>query len=833
MKEQSIPENYFSENFQPDEGLDIKAIIFKFLNYWYWFVLTLVVAMAGAYLFNRYAEPVYKASGTVLVSDENQNESTLFSKSVRPLFSRRVNLENEIAVLNSYKMKLNAAREMNWQTTVTRQGQFRPNEVYENRPFIIEFDTSHVQPVNTNMHVEVDNLSHYRLTYGRQEKDAQISLYDFQKEEEVSKIHIPEKTKKLKFGKWYTTPHCSFRLVVNKSYSDFTDGEINTDDDKVFWFTFNSLESAVKQNGGFQIEKQSQESDIIKIAKEGENKNRATAQVNALLEAYVNYNLEEKNKRSVNTISFIDNQLEALNDTMQKVEQRLQEFQSENRILEISDKAQPIFAELNKLENNRAMESLKMNYYEFVEDYIQQSNKDKKTIIAPSTIGIEDELLSELVTNLNELYSKRSEMLITSTEKDPRVKAIQKRVNQAENALLENISNIVQHSKIKIRNLDKRINKIQKEISTLPFKERQLVNIRRKYEVNDKIYTFLLQRRAETGIQKAGNVSDYKVINKSRSGSVIFPKPSMNYSIAFILGIMLPLVIILIRDFFDNKIHTHDEIQKLTSVPVLGVINHSRLSTNTSVIFKPKSILAESFRALRTSLQFYMPGKDKKVITVTSTLSGEGKTFISINLASIMALSGRKTLVISGDLRKPRVFDDFNLSNETGLTSYLIGKQNKEDLVQFSGFENLYVVTSGPVPPHPSELLETQKMRDLLDEFKKDFDFIVIDTPPIGLVTDAIYLMNQSDAVVYAARQNYTPKNAINTLNDFMEKSQIKNVSLVLNDVELEKGKYSGYGYGSQYGYGYGYGYGYAYGSSYYVDEEHEKKSFWQRLFQS
>ncbi|MGM0613104.1 MAG: polysaccharide biosynthesis tyrosine autokinase, partial [Bacteroidota bacterium] len=351
-------------------------------------------------------------------------------------------------------------------------------------------------------------------------------------------------------------------------------------------------------------------------------------------------------------------------------------------------------------------------------------------------------------------------------------------------------------------------------------------------EVNDKIYTFLLQRRAETGIQKAGNVSDYKVINRSRSANVVFPKPSMNYSIAFIIGIMLPLVIILIRDFFDNKIHTHDEIQKLTSVPVLGVINHSKLSSNTSVIFKPKSILAESFRALRTSLQFYMPGDDKKVITVTSTLSGEGKTFISINLGSIMALSGRKTLIISGDLRKPRVFDDFNLSNETGLTSYLIGKQNKEDLVQFSGFENLYVVTSGPVPPHPSELLESQKMSDLLNEFKKDFDFIVIDTPPIGLVTDAIYLMNQSDAIIYAARQNYTPKNAINTLNDFVEKSKIKNVSVVLNDVELEKGKYSGYGYGSQYGYGYGYGYSYAYGADYYSDEEQEKKTFWQRLFQ-
>ena len=372
MREQNIPEHYFSEDFQSNEGLDIKAIIFKFLNYWYWFALTLLVAMAGAYLFNKYAEPVYKASGTVLVSDENQNESTLFSKSVRPLFSRRVNLENEIAVLNSYKMKRNAARQMNWQTTLTRQGQFRPNEVYENRPFVIEFDTMHVQPVNTNMHIELSSLEGYELTYGATEPDAKISLYDFQKEKEIRKIHIPETTKKLKFGQWYKTEHCAFRLKLNESYSDFSDGQVNTDDDKIFWFTFNSLESAVSQNGGFQIEKQSQESDIIKIAKEGENQNRAAAQVNALLEAYVQYNLEEKNERSVNTISFIDNQLSALNDTMQKVEQRLQEFQSENKILEISDKAQPIFAELNNLENKRAMESLKMNYYEFVEEYIKK-----------------------------------------------------------------------------------------------------------------------------------------------------------------------------------------------------------------------------------------------------------------------------------------------------------------------------------------------------------------------------------------------------------------------------------------------------------------------------
>ena len=480
MSEYKNTEQNNLNQFQQEESLDIKAVLFRFLRYWYWFALTLVLALVGAYLFNKYAEPEYKASGTVLVTDDSQG-NMLFNKGFRPFMSQ-VKLENEIAILSSYQMRLNAAREMNWQTTLIRQGQFRPNEVYENRPFFIEFDTNYVQPVNTKFHVTLQDLNQYRISFNG---EFGVDLYDFREMKVVDNKKIDRFQKTIKFGQWYKTDFFSFRLVLNDNYGDFRDGSLASDDDTEFWFTFNSLINAAGQNGAYAIDRQGQEADILRVSKEGKNQNRAVAQVNALLEAYVKSNLEEKNQRSVNTIEFIDNQLEDLNDTMQRVEKRLQEFQSKNEILQLSDKATPIFEELNRLESQRVMESLKQNYYKFVENYIRESKQQNKTLVAPSTIGIEDEMLSNLVSGLNELYSQRSQMLITSTSEDPRVKALNKQIEQAEDALLENIGNIVQHSKITISNLDERIAEMRQKVSELAMKQRQLVNIRRKYKLND------------------------------------------------------------------------------------------------------------------------------------------------------------------------------------------------------------------------------------------------------------------------------------------------------------------------------------------------------------
>lgn len=814
MKEYNTPHTPqpVEPQWQQEDSLDIKGIIFKFLRHWYWFALTIFVALVAAHLFNRYSEPVYEASGTVLVSKDNQEQPNIMSPGRGMSFRPHNLMENEMALIRSYDMRRNAALQMNWYTTIIRQGKFFTSEMYTNRPFKVEFDTNHVQAANISFHVVLNDLESYQLKYGT---GSEVTLYNYRTRNEQRQRTVPETSKTLRFGQWYITDHCAFRLVLNDDYSAYQNVNTPPDNHQEFWITFNTLESAVQKFGAYGIERPDRYADVLKVSMSGKNEHKAIAQVNALLTGYVKQNLDEKNQRSVNTINFIDEQLRQLTDTLGKVEQNLQDFQSEHSMLEIQDKAHPAFQKINELESKRAMERLKQNYYQFLSDYVDDSKGERKSLLAPSTIGIEDQMLTSLVQSLNDLYTRRSELLITSTENDPRVLALQRRVEQAEAALLENISNIMAHSRITVEDLNERIAELQSQIRGLPLKERQLVSIQRRFQVNDQIYTFLLQRRAEAGIEKSANMPDYKIIDEARGARKIFPKTSMNYAISFIIGLLLPLIVILLRDFFDNKVHSHEDIEKNTNVPVLGIVNHSKLTANTSVILKPRSILSESYRSLRTSLQFYYP-KDNKanVVTITSTFSGEGKTFTAINLSSIYALSGKKTLLLSADLRKPKVYEDFGLSNDKGLSTYLIGKCNKEEIIQFSGYDNLYVVTSGPVPPHPSELLETQKMADLLEELRDEYDHIVVDTPPIGLVTDAIYLMSRSHANIYVVRQNFTPKNALDSLKEMLKKTKVKNVSAILNDVEISKSAYGSYGYG--------YGYGYAYGG-YYSDEEMRK----------
>jgi tyrosine-protein kinase Etk/Wzc len=388
-------------------------------------------------------------------------------------------------------------------------------------------------------------------------------------------------------------------------------------------------------------------------------------------------------------------------------------------------------------------------------------------------------------------------------------------------SLNENVRNIVQVSKISQKELDRRLSEIQSEVGSLPETERQLLNIQRKFNVNDRIYTFLLEKRAEAAISKASNIPSNSILDRARKASMVYPKPSMNFTIAFLIGLLLPVLIILIRDYFDDKIHSRADIESLTDVPILGVISHSTEKYNTIVISRPKSIIAETFRSLRTNLQFIAAEKDKRVFTITSTLSGEGKTFTAINMASIFALSGKKTLLLSCDLRKPKLYDDFNLNNEKGMTTYLVGRCSVNDIVQSSGYEFLDIVTSGPVPPNPSELLESKRMNELMEEMRQEYDFIVIDSPPVGLVTDAVFLMKQSDANIYVVRQNYSSKHAMSTLNDLVRSTGLKNITIAVNDVDFTDRAYGRTGYGYGYGYGYGNEYGYYYGG----ENEGKKKS--------
>ena len=409
---------------------------------------------------------------------------------------------------------------------------------------------------------------------------------------------------------------------------------------------------------------------------------------------------------------------------------------------------------------------------------------------------------------------------------------INDQINRVRNTLLENVSNLIETNKIGLDNINERMNRIEKDMQKLPFTERQLINIQRDFNINDQIYTFLLEKRAEAGISKASNTADHRILDIARpeNAKMIKPKISMNYIMALALGGLIPLLLIILLEYFNIKIIARKDIEQNTNVPILGSIGHNDKESELAVFENPKSALSESFRSLRANLQYMLKGKEQKVLSITSTISGEGKTFCAVNLATIMALAGKKTLLLSLDLRRPKLHRVFNIENATGLSTYLIEQNKASEIIHSSSIENLFIANAGPIPPNPAELVGSEGMVKFMEKMKKEFDYVVIDTPPVAIVTDALLLKNQVDIYIFVIRHGYSTKNMLQLIDDLYNKKDMKNIAILVNDVHA-KGYYGyGYRYGYGYDYGYGYGYGYGYHDKDYYQEDNEKEGFRKRI---
>jgi len=427
-------------------------------------------------------------------------------------------------------------------------------------------------------------------------------------------------------------------------------------------------------------------------------------------------------------------------------------------------------------------------------------------------MGISNPELNNLINQLLQLYAKKGELQLTTTGKNPTYIAILSQINHTKKTIIENVNNLISSASIYEVDLIDRITTFDKKINKLPEAEKDYLILRRKYEYNEQTSIYLQQKRYEVSLAKAGTESDHKVIDFARldSEEPISPRKSLANFIALIFGLLLPITFITLRDFFSDTIRSKSDLLNSTNIPILGLIGHSDNATSLVVSNASKSIIAESFRALRTNIQYLAANKERKIITVTSSIGGEGKTFTTMNLAAIIALSGHKTILIGGDLRKPKLHEDFKVDTSKGLSSYLINKSKLAEVIEKTEIDSLDVIASGPTPPNPAELLDSKKMRDLIIELNKTYDYVIIDTPPIGLVTDGVILMQHSDVNLYIVRHNYSKTSALNVINNLYHQKQVENIHIIINDF-----KYTSSGYG----YGYGYGYGSS-GYGYYENEE-------------
>ena len=809
---------YKQQNHNDDQNIDIKSLIYIFLSHWYLFAIGAVLALAAAYLINRYSTNIYQAKGTVIIKEGRGLDPTTIMTTSN--FANYQNLDNEIAILRSYSLRERVIKKMGIEVTYFGKGRILSTELYDKSPFKVEYDASVPQAIGLDYDITFKKNGDFSLNAVAD----RVTKYDYILgqivESRSENVSIKSEHKQ---GEWIDNGYNRIRIVLNEDVQPERLKGITKS------FRLNSYSSLVSQMSAFTASPQSKSSSVIAVTMSGPNKQKIVDFVNLMMTEYVSRGLERKNMVSENTIQFINDQLGDIQKSLSSAENALKDFRTRNDLMNLDLQANQVYNTLRALDKERSEKNVNLMLYKRLQNYIQSQIDDPENLAAPSTMGISDPLLERLVQQLVTLSQTKATQLLTQTEQHPQIVKLDEQIVTTKKTLLETVNNLVDNAQMSLKELDKRIARTEAESKVLPEKERQLLNYQRNFNFNDDTYKYLMQRRAEAQILRASNTPDNEVLDEARIDRTlkVAPRTSMNYLVALIIGLLIPALILFLRDFFNVSVNDRKDVEKLTNFPIIGQVSQSPDKDPLVVINSPKSPISESFRSIRTNIEFITQGKPKSTILVTGDIQGIGKTFNSLNIASIYALYGKKTVLLGFDMRKPKLYQEFGLSNNVGLSSYLSNKDAFESIIQPSNkIPNLDVITSGPIPPNPAELIASEKCSELFTKLKETYDYIIIDTPPLGLVTDAFLLMRHSDVNLFIVRQGQTNKNIFGSIIKDIEDRGL-DASIVINGIETGKG----YGYGRyKYGYGYG-GYGYggygkygAYGDGYYGEETGKKK---------
>jgi tyrosine-protein kinase Etk/Wzc len=783
-------------NSAEDENIDIKRYLSLFLTNWYWFVIALIIALTVAYAINRYSQKIYTVSATMLIKDEKSGGAGIAS-SIIPggnMFSSQMSLNNEMGIIKSLSLNYRVMKELNdFHVVYTGVGRRKVVEsrLYKSCPFIVVYDSIELEPKWTKVGVEILSKEKYRIKI-----DGDLNFES-----------------DMNFGERFTKYGFDFIIEWRNPGGPGSVDNILKD----YYFYFADQESLANEYKSklsvFPIVK---DASIVMLSVSGPVLEQEADYLNKLMDVYMRYGLDNKNQTADSTIKFIDVQLGILADSLRLAEDNLENFRQGNRIMDLSSEGSLIRSRIEKLETEKSGFEMQLQYFNYLSDYLNTRNTSG-TIISPSVMGITDQIALRLIGEFSGYQKDIERMGLNIGDNQPAPALLYKQLEDTREALKENVRNNIDGLKLLSAESDRKISEVEIEINRLPATERKFINIQRRFDLNNTVYTYLLEKRSESGIAKASNIPDNRVVDKASpfSAALIKPRTRKNYMTAIILGLLAPMGMIVLLDFFNDKVIDKKDIERKTKLPVIGYIGHNEGISEMPVVEKPGSALAESFRAVRTALKYFVKENEVAVISVSSTISSEGKTFVSVNLAAIVAMLGKKVLLIGLDLRKPRMNRIFESNHDTGMSNYLSGNSAYEDIIRETQVKNLFFAPSGPRPPNPAELIETEEMKKFLERAKKEFDYIIIDTPPVGLVTDALLLAPYVDANLFIVRQRFTSRNSLEMMEQLHQQGELRGMAIIMNDISVSG--YYGYGMRYNYSYGYGYYYGHAYyGSKYY-----------------
>jgi tyrosine-protein kinase Etk/Wzc len=765
-------QEYQTKITQQESGINPGVILSLLFRNWYYFVISIIAAVLVARVYLTHTMPVYKTFATILINEEQNNQATNNDQILKGLGlpGGLRKMDNQIKVLSSRTMTERALKELPFEIEFYFKTIKNSIPIYPSIPFDVVSDDK--IPLPYDVEFSIVNLGN--------------NLFDLKSESQYYQLN-----KQAKFGETIELNKGTFRIELKD------DEWFKNRKDQKLYFKIHSLNGLVTDfNRRLSVELMSKEGSILKISISGSNNMMNVDFVNKLAKVFQNNSLDKKNTEAERRIQFINDQLIGITDSLSITENKLQQFRSSHKVMDLSTQGQTIIAQLSALENERARLSLEADYYDYLADYLAKDVTGEAPIV-PITMGISDPGLTRLVTELADLQSQLSSK--GGGEKNPVQNIIVQKVRSAKDALRETLNGLRRANSLARSENQKQIARVNDQASALPATERQLLGIERKFKLNDQLYTFLLETRSQQQMQKASNMADNEVIDPASeyNSTIISPSPPKAYFISLFAGFGIPFSILFLNLLFNKKLKDED-IDKMTDIPIVGKIPHNSEKTNIVLLVFPNSVISESFRSLRTRMQFFTKEAKSPVVLITSAMPGDGKTFTAINLASAYSLLGKKTILVGFDLRKPKIFQDFNIDNDKGVSTWLIGKDKLDEIIKDSGFENLSIIPAGPIPPNPSELISLDKVNELFGLLKERYDYILIDSSPIGIVSETYHLASLADSCLLIVRPKKTFKDVFEKTVNEIKISNLKGLSLVMNDIQSDS---KHYGYGEKYGY--------------------------------
>lgn len=749
---------------------DLKRTLHTIGKNWYWFILFLGLSMSGAVFYLYKATKYYGATTEILIKAQKDPLKAALLESM-PTKPSTQELTNEILLLSSTKMVDETVKRLGLDISYYIEGRIKTGEIYKGTPFEVQGKLLDDEFFEVPIKLKIINQKRFSW---------EVNTEEYSKRGESS------------FGDPVVTSKFSF-LVTPDSNVFKNNAKINEIN---YQFKFHNHKELVNAYKSKLVIEPIEDASAIKISLEDEVLEKAIDFLNTLTNIYIENSISVNKQVNENTLSFIDGQLTLVENQLNGIESNLEQYQKDKTTFNLGGEQSVLFQRTVDFETERAKLGIQLKSIDNMYEYLNSNDADMA--LSPAVLAQQnDPSLSSAFTELFALQQKRTNLLFSNTQSSPLVKQTDEQITSVKQNIMGMILNIRKKLTNDINSLSSQLNEYEATMRQMPTTQRGIVNISRNVEIYAKIYEFLLETKAQTVISKAAIVADKIVLESAYFNGSIRPLSTQTLAGGFGLGLALSFLVVFIKGMFYNYINTKDELKDITDLSIIGVIGKSKEAGDEYLVVDkfPQSQIAEAFRVIRTNLSYFAPKVKSKVLLVTSSVAGEGKTFCAVNIATTLAKAKKKVILVDLDLHKPKQANAFNLHNDVGVTSYVVGKANINQIIKDTSIEHLQVILTGPRTPNASELIVDPMMDQLLDELKNLYEYIIIDTPPVGLLSDALVFMKHADLNLYVLKAGYSKRDFVDIAHQITEKNDIKHISFILNNVNA-KNIPAGYGGG-------------------------------------